>query len=461
MSAQEPSSTTSSRPGFLQTDDAWAIILGSFILCVCFAAVYQQASQEEIVSPLKKLIVKPGKWADSPLESICPTKSAPLWPGLLTVFSVIGLLMTAAAGAISRDIAAFLRAFPVIFLMALLAMVASSQLVVKQYGFSDAIWAILGGMLISNLLGTPQFLKPAMRTELYIKTGLVILGAEVLFNELMALGIPGIFVSWVVTPVVLISTFWFGQRVLKMKSPSLNMVIAADMSVCGVSAAIATAAACKAKKDELSVAIGLSMAFTAVMMVVMPLGVTYLKMDPVVAGAWIGGTIDATGAVAAAGHALGEAGEKAAVTVKMIQNILIGVISFCVAAYWVRYQEGSESGVSVGVGEIWRRFPRFVLGFLAASVLFTMVFSMMLRGDELVPAMIDGSTKTIRSWLFCLAFVSIGLESDFRTLADYFRGGKPLLLYVAGQTFNLLLTLFMAWLMFSQVFPEAANVPGK
>ncbi len=126
------------------------------------------------------------------------------------------------------------------------------------------------GLLISNTIGTPDWIRPAVRTEFFIKTGLVLLGAEVLFSRLLALGVPGIFVAWIVTPIVLITTFWFGQKILRIDSPSLNMVISADMSVCGVSAAIATAAACKAKKEELTLAIGMSLSFTVVMMVLMP-----------------------------------------------------------------------------------------------------------------------------------------------------------------------------------------------
>ena len=76
------------------------------------------------------------------------------------------------------------------------------------------------------------------------------MGAGLLFGTLMKLGPPGILVSWVTTPIVLISTYQFGQRVLKIKSKTLNLVLSADMSVCGVSAAVATAAACKAKKKN-------------------------------------------------------------------------------------------------------------------------------------------------------------------------------------------------------------------
>ncbi len=163
-----------------------------------------------------------------------------------------------------------------------------------------ALWALLVGLLVANTIGTPKWLMPAVRGELFIKVGLVLLGAEVLFSRLLELGIKGVLVSWLVTPIVLIGTYIFGQRMLKMESKSLNLVISADMSVCGVSAAIATAAACKAKKEELSLAIGLSLIFTVLMMIVQPKIIEAVGMPPEVGGAWLGGTIDSTGAVAAA-----------------------------------------------------------------------------------------------------------------------------------------------------------------
>ncbi len=351
----------------------------------------------------------------------------------------------------------FMEAFPGVFVLATIAYAMSTHSVVNAYNLEYVLWALLLGLIISNTLGTPQFLRPAMLTEFYIKTGLVLLGAEVLMNRLLALGLPGIFVSWVVTPIVLIGTYIFGQKVLKMESRSLNMVISADMSVCGVSAAIATAGACKAKKEELSLAIGISLAFTVIMMIVMPLVIKMMGIDEVVGGAWLGGTIDSTGAVAAAGAALGERALEVAATVKMIQNILIGVIAFGVAVYWVSYVERDPSGAKPSLAEIWYRFPKFVLGFVFASILFSVLQATLVGGPELVDAMIGGSTKTFRTWFFCLAFVSIGLETNFNELRPYLRGGKPLLLYVCGQTLNLVLTLFMAWLMFKVIFRDMIN----
>jgi uncharacterized membrane protein YadS len=231
------------------------------------------------------------------------------------------------------------------------------------------------------------------------------------------------------------------------------------MSVCGVSAAIATAAACKAKKEELSLAIGLSLTFTVGMMVVMPAVIKAVNMDETIAGAWLGGTIDSTGAVAAAGALVGKQALEVATTIKMIQNILIGVIAFAVSVYWVSVVERDPNGKRLGIGEIWKRFPRFILGFFLASVVFSALFSTLTGGPELIDAMTKGTTIPLRSWLFCLAFVSIGLETNFRELAPYLKGGKALTLYVVGQTLNLCLTLAMAWLMFRVVFPPSETTP--
>lgn len=375
---------------------------------------------------------------------------------LLIWFGVLSLLFLPGIYFLGKNRNGFVKGFAFVFFIAILAYLFGAQTNMKAMGIGYAAWAIIIGMLISNTVGTPQWVTPALQTSWFIKTGLVLLGAEVLFNKVMAIGLPGIFVAWVTTPIVLISTYWFGQKILKIKSKTLNMVISADMSVCGVSAAVATAAACNAKKEELTLAIGMSMAFTSVMMIVLPLIINGLGMTEVLGGAWIGGTIDATGAVVAAGEFLGDKALHVAATIKMIQNILIGIIAFGVAIYFTTSGENGEK-TKVSIGEIWKRFPKFILGFIGASILFTMIYTAM--GDNNAYTIIDqgvigGLSKNVRGWLFCLAFVSIGLSTNFSVLKKHFSGGKPLILYMVGQTLNLILTLLMAYIMFYLIFPD-------
>ncbi len=357
-----------------------------------------------------------------------------------------------------ESVAGFGKGFFIVFFVSVLAYLLGGQAISKQYGFGAEAWGVLLGMIIANSIGTPKWVLPACKVEFFIKTGLVLLGAEVLFSKIMSIGIPGIFVAWVVTPTVLILTYIFGQTVIKMPSKTLNIVISADMSVCGTSAAIATAAACRAKKEELTLSIGLSLVFTAIMMIAMPAFIKSVGMPEILGGAWMGGTIDATGAVAAAGAFLGEKALYVAATIKMIQNVMIGVTAFCVALYWcMKVEQNGTDKRTVGAGEIWHRFPKFVLGFLAASIVFSMLDSNL--GKEMSGALIDqgavrGGTRLLRGWFFALSFAAIGLSTNFRELAKYFKGGKPLILYVCGQSFNLVLTLVMAYIMFYLVFPE-------
>ena len=382
-----------------------------------------------------------------------------LFPGLIGLFILFSVIFAVGMHFIDGSSTKFLKGFGLVFAVGVLSYVMSGQATMKQYGIGYAAWAIAIGLIISNTIGTPEWAKKALQVEFFIKTGLVLLGAEVLFNKIVAIGIPGIFVAWVVTPVVLISTFIFGQKVIKLPSKTLNMTISADMSVCGTSAAIAAAAACKAKKEELTLAIGLSLIFTSIMMVVMPAIIKATGMPYILGGAWMGGTIDATGAVAAAGAFLSEKALYVAATIKMIQNVLIGVTAFGIAIYWCTKVDCVE-GQKVGAMEIWHRFPKFVLGFLVASVIFSIAYSAL--GSDAGFTMIDqgvlrGFSRLFRGWFFCLSFAAIGLATNFRALKHYFKGGKPLILYVCGQSLNLCLTLGMAYLMFYVVFPDITS----
>ncbi len=379
-------------------------------------------------------------------------------PSLVGLCCFMIVFFGAGISMMGRSFVEFAKGFVLVFMVAVLAYTLGGHTISKQYGFGAEAWGVLLGMIIANSIGTPKWVLPACQVEFFIKTGLVLLGAEVLFSKIMSIGIPGIFVAWVVTPTVLVTTYILGQKVIKMPSKTLNIVISADMSVCGTSAAIATAAACRAKKEELTLSIGLSLVFTAVMMIAMPAFIKAVGMPEILGGAWMGGTIDATGAVAAAGAFLGEKALYVAATIKMIQNVMIGVTAFCVALYWcMRVENDGTQSRTVGAGEIWHRFPKFVLGFLAASILFSFIDGSL--GKEMSSALIDqgavrGGTRLLRGWFFALSFAAIGLSTNFRELAKYFKGGKPLILYACGQSLNLMLTLTMAYIMFYLVFPE-------
>lgn len=387
--------------------------------------------------------------------------SDPIALPLVVLMVVLAVPLAGAILAMGGRIRPFLTGYPVVFVLAVAATVISEQAAVDAWGLSYALWALVLGLVVANTVGTPAWLSQGARTEFYIKTGLVLLGAEVVFTKILALGAPGLFVAWCVTPVVIIFMWYFGTRWLKMTNKPLVIVISAATSVCGVSAAIATAAACRATKEDLTLTVGLSLIFTVAMMVLMPMGVQALGIDPIVGAAWMGGTIDSTGAVVAAGAMLGPEAERVAAVVKMIQNVLIGLVAFVVALLWVSHVDRASGSDRPGVGEIWRRFPKFVLGFVATSLLVSFVIiplagagaeNPVAAGEQWVSKHVTGPvTSNLRHWLFCMAFVSIGLESNFKDLIRQMAGGKPLWLYIVGQSFNLVLTLIAAYLAFGGI----------
>lgn len=396
-----------------------------------------------------------GKWGDADSGSIMQffngsETCVKTWTGIFITLVALGIVFAVSNHLMGRDVKKYIVAFLGVFVITIAVRLISSQVLFSKY-LEYAFWALIIGLVISNVFTVPKWLKPAIQTEFYIKTGLVIMGASVLFSNIQKFGLYGLGIAWMVTPVVIIFMWIFGTKGLKMKNKSMVMTISAATSVCGTSAAIATAAACKAKKTDLTFAVGISLIFTVIMMVCMPLFCKVVALDPMVGGAWIGGTVDSTGAVVLAGNALGEVAGQVAALVKMIQNILIGFVAFAVAVFFTTKVD-KTAGQTVGASEIWHRFPKFILGFLGASLFFSFVFQNTI-GVEPTAAILS-NLKEFQTWCFALAFTCIGLETNFKEMAEQFQGGKPFTLYIVGQTFNLVLTFVVAWLLLSgRIFP--------
>ena len=372
------------------------------------------------------------------------------WVKLLRTFLVLAVLFTAGVKLQGGKIKEYLPAFAVLFVIAVIVRLVSAEFTLNRY-LEWAFWALIIGLAISNTVGVPAWLRPAIRTEFYIKTGLVVMGFSVLFSNIAKFGLYGLGIAWVVTPIVIIFMWWFGTKVLKIDNKPLVITVASATSVCGTSAAIATGAAAGAKKNDLGVAISISIIFTILMMVFEPMIIKAVGMTPLMGGALIGGTVDSTGAVVLAGNALGPEGEQAAVLVKSIQNILIGFIAFFVALFFTTKVE-NNSGAKVGASEIWTRFPKFIIGFFVASLVASFIIQPLAGGADVKA--INSVLSQYKNWAFVLAFTSIGLDTNFRSIIKQMHGGKVLWLYVVGQLFNIVLTFFAVWLLLSGVIFE-------
>ena len=428
--------------GLYKEEDWWSVWFGFIII---LSAVFN----------LVHRVPKIGKWTDNPLDAFIIFKDGLVTGNILVplILLCLGLAVLTVIGVLvmKENAAKYLAGFSLVFLLAALSYIFAAQAQIKAYGLGYAFWALIIGLLISNTVGAPKWLLAGARTEMYIKTGLVLLGAEILFGKILQLGGPGLFVAWMVTPTVIIFMFIFGTKVLKIASKPLVIIIAAATSVCGVSAAIAAAAASRAKKEELTLAVGMTLIFTVIMMVLMPPFIKFIGLDTHIGAAWMGGTIDSTGAVVAAGAMLGPEAEQIAAVVKMVQNILIGVVAFFIAVYWVAKVDRDPGAPKPNAMEIWYRMPKFIVGFVGASLVFSFILCPLLGMEFVEREVINQVTKNARSWLFCLAFVSIGLESNFKELSRQMAGGNPIILYIIGQSFNLILTLFAAWLAFGGI----------
>ena len=383
-------------------------------------------------------------------KSLLDQFTASFWIRLLRTFVVLGLLFTSGVKLMGGKVKEYLPAFAALFVLAVAVRIISAEFTLNRY-LEWAFWALIVGLLVSNTVGVPAWLRQAIRTEFYIKSGLVVMGFSVLFSNIARFGLYGLGIAWAVTPIVIIFMWWFGTRVLKIDNKPLVITIASATSVCGTSAAIATGAAAGAKKNDLGIAISISIIFTILMMVFEPMIIKAVGMNELMGGALIGGTVDSTGAVVLAGNALGPEGEQAAVLVKSIQNVLIGFIAFFVALFFATKVD-KNSDRKVGAGEIWTRFPKFIIGFFVASLIASFVIQP-LAGNAEVKA-INSVLDQYKNWAFVLAFISIGLDTNFREIAKQLHGGKVLWLYIVGQVFNIILTFFAVWLLLSGVIFE-------
>ncbi|MBI4445526.1 MAG: putative sulfate exporter family transporter [Acidobacteria bacterium] len=300
------------------------------------------------------------------------------------------------------------------------------------------LWAVGLGLIASAssiLTGLRPRMAFAFRTEFYLKVGLVLLGAGINFTDVMGLGARGMLQALIMVTCVFSFTWWLAGC-LRLED-QLKAVMAAAVSICGVSAAIAAAGSVLARKEQLAYVAALVIATALPLMILLPYAAYWLQLSPVVAGAWFGGNIDTTAAVVGAGALYGEDAVKTASVVKMAQNTLIGVAAFLLALYWIRKQRDQDSQRPT-LALLWERFPKFVLGFLAVSVLATIGW--------LEPQQVS-TLRKLRDWTFVLAFTGIGWDLVLRDL--FTPGIRPVIVYLSATVFNTLLALALAKLLFS------------
>ncbi|MDP3352724.1 MAG: putative sulfate exporter family transporter [Flavobacteriaceae bacterium] len=355
------------------------------------------------------------------------------------------LLFTIFGGALmGKSLKSIFKAFPIIFVLSMGAQFIASSGSMKNLGLETVLFSLIIGLVISNIFKVPSWLKSGIQSEFYIKIGLVMLGASVLFSEIMKAGFYGLIQAIVVVVSVWYFAYWIAK---KMKiDEELSIMMASAVSICGVSAAIATAGAIKGDSKKLSYVVSLVLIVAIPMMIFMPLIARWLGLSDEVTGAWLGGTIDTTGAVVASGTIAGDVALKFSTIIKFSQNILLGVAALLISIFWTYKQvEKNKETEKPSLKVIWERFPKFVLGFIIVSLAFSFIVS---------PETAEVTGKTIKSYQslwFNLAFICIGLETRFKDIIELDRG-RPLMAFLTAQVFNIFITLAVAYILFEMLW---------
>ena len=424
------------------TEDWWAVILGGSII----AAIVFLASKGIAVE------LPAYKWASSAdlFQKVLSIHNLALIAETgLVFFALSSLAILLSGGNIKR----FAAGFTLIYALLILSFIVAGNKTIAYYGLEYVVFALLIGIVLGNVTKLPLWLKEAVRSEFYIKTGLVILGTSILSGDIAKAGLPGILQAVVVVSAVWFFSLWLGRK-LKVDD-EFGVILASAVSICGVSAAIVAAGAINGDKKKLSYVTTLVLLVAIPMLIIQPWLIKLIHVPEVVGGAWLGGTLDTTASVTAATQLVGAAATKVGVIVKFSQNVFIGVTALLIAFWWAYKKDkntanAEAAGVSAekpGLKIVWERFPKFVLGFVAASL----IFSFLLSG---ITAKSAGTVLNgLRTVWFGLAFLSIGLEARFADLVKL-QGGRPAITFIGAQLFNIFWTLLWAYILFGgYVFP--------
>ncbi|MBR7176105.1 MAG: putative sulfate exporter family transporter [Bacteroidales bacterium] len=414
-------------------NEEWLIVLLGFVI-LAFIAISPEFMYNIKMLNVKSLVTASG------------------WINAAYTFVFLFLIILITTIVMKRPVKGLLVSFVVIFVLTMIAQLLASIPFCKEYGLESVLFAVLLGLIISNVFGVPEWMKPAIQSEFYIKIGIICLGATIIFGEIVKSGAYGLAQALLVVLCVWYFAFWISRKVFKVDD-EMSTMIASSVSICGVSAAIATCGTIRGNQKKLSYVISLVMVVAIPMLYIMPLLCNWILpmifpnnelAAQQVAGAWLGGTIDTTAAVAASGALLGEVAGDTAVIVKASQNVLLGLAAFAISLFWSVRDTGSVMETKGSV--IWHRFPKFVLGMVIASAVFSLWFN---GGVEIDGNMVKykAIAKNFQGMFFSIAFVCIGLETRFKEIFNK-ENRASLKAFLTAQTFNIIFTFIVAVVIF-------------
>lgn len=432
-------------------EDWWAIWLGLAIVLAAWGWFGAGTS-------IKWIAVAPAKWATfADLSAHFSAHSARYLAQFLLWLAAFGVAVRCMGHALRE----FVPAFVCIYLVSMAIFTVGAWQYASRYNLEPPLVALVIGMLLANVVGLPQWLDTGFRVEFYIKTGIVLLGATLPFTLIIWAGPVAILQATLVSVTTFMVIYLAGVRLGLDRR--LCATLGAGGAVCGVSAAIAVSAAVSARREHAPVAITLVILWAIVMIFVLPLVCRALQLHAGVAGAWIGTSEFADAAGLAAAQAYGNladalpeiegTSEDAVRTFTLMKvvgrDVWIGIWAFILSIIATTRWETGDTQAKPDIAQIWWRFPKFVIGFAAASLIVTAIAGQYTMADfdrTVTPDLIT-PIKTLRTWAFIFCFLSIGLTTRFRELAA--AGARPFWAFTTGVAVNVVLGFVLSVLVFS------------
>jgi uncharacterized membrane protein YadS len=445
-----------------QKEDWWAIWLGLGLVIVASIAYLAGGT-------IKPLAVKPATW-DSFAALRDHFAAQFYWYLLQFLFwaTVFGI-STRAMGWKPNE---FLPSFLFVYVASLVIFTIGQWKEAGAYNLEPPLVALVLGLIISNLLQLPAWMDAGFRVEYYIKTGIVLLGATLPFALIIWAG-PLAMLQATIVSVVTFAVIFYASRALGVDR-RLCACLGAGGAICGVSGAIAMAGAVRATKEQAAIAITLVILWAIVMIFLLPFASKAFQLHAAVAGAWIGNSefADAAGLAAAQAYggmaeasegAIQGTSEQALATFTLMKvigrDVWIGIWAFIFALIATLRWEVEATGEKPRAAEIWWRFPKFVLGFLIASALVTLLSAGYSFADykKVVEPNLVAPLKDLRTWTFIFCFFSIGLTTRFRELAGI--GARPFFGFTAGVVVNVVLGFLLSAVVFASYWTGILEAP--
>ena len=429
-------------------EDYWAVWIGIGVILIGLLGYLVGFTLEPLAATFKSY--------DS--FSVVPGLLAAGAQKIIVLFICVSIVFSIAVKIMGHKISQFMKGFVILFLLAILVQILGSWTVAQTLNLEAPVLALILGIIIGNFVKIPQWFDDALRTEFYVKIGIVLMGATLPFTIILQSGPVAFLQATVIAVSTFLSIYFFATKLFGLDK-RFAATLGAGGSICGVSASIAIGSSVNAKKNHVSIAISMVVVWATIMVFLLPIVCRAIGLTDGEAGAWIGTSEFADAAGIAAAAQFGDTGITAFTLMKVVgRDMFVGIWAFILAIISVTRWEVNETGVKPSAGVIWERFPKFVLGFFVASIIMTIVLANVAtpEASTIINDTIIAPIKALRTWTFVFTFLCIGLTTRFKDLAAV--GSKPIIAFSLGVCVNVILGYLFSTIILGDYWTGVANL---